>query len=87
MHRPSDVSAVQWHSSLCPFSNSEFTRKAVISSSPTGVMELAFDCECGEKISEFTRAKDGGIPGVRIPCPECGTRYVVTITRIGGGES
>lgn len=48
-------------------------------------MELTFDCECGEKVSDFTRSEGGDANGTRLVCPSCEALYVATITQIREG--
>lgn len=49
----------------------------------TVLVDIQFDCSCGDEISEFTR---GGPDGdVRVRCENCESRYVVTITKLLDG--
>jgi len=42
-------------------------------------MEIAFDCECGEEVSDFTRGEGSEI-SAHLQCDSCGAVYAVTIT-------
>ena len=46
-------------------------------------MEFEFTCECGEEIADFTRG--GKSKDVHTLCECCGSRYVVTVTKILDG--
>ena len=43
-------------------------------------MEFEFTCECGEDIADFTRGRNS--KEVHTICECCGSRYVVTVTKI-----
>jgi len=48
-------------------------------------MEIAFECDCGQDISEFTRG--GTTKNATLECPACGAVWAVTLTNIRGGDS
>lgn len=52
---------------------------------PIWDMELSFDCECGEKVSDFTRGEGGEVAGIKLVCPSCEALYVATITQLREG--
>lgn len=47
-------------------------------------MELSFDCECGDTISEFTRGGPGSQLSTKVGCRSCDRIYAVTLTRLRG---
>ncbi|MFC7070099.1 hypothetical protein [Halobaculum lipolyticum] len=44
-------------------------------------MEYAFECECGEQVSDFTRGGDVEVSTVAV-CDDCGAAYGLTITTL-----
>lgn len=47
------------------------------------LLEINFECQCGEMISDFTRGEE--MPNVRLACDECGAHYAVTVTTLVRG--
>lgn len=48
-------------------------------------MELSFDCDCGETVTDFTRGEAGEVKGTKLVCSSCEAMYVVTITQLREG--
>ena len=44
-------------------------------------MNIEFECDCSEAISEFTRGNNDPINS-RIKCDECGAVFAVTVSRL-----
>lgn len=48
-------------------------------------MKIAFSCDCGAEISDFTRGAEQA--DLQVQCKDCGSLYAVTITQIQAGDN